>query len=185
MVISFSNDKARAQLMQEGVVHTLRLKRRKKRGKNWANSGRTTTKIADVYIKEVGHFKIANLHEYVPTSGFANLREWWHAIQGENWHELKSGNTQNTRGWLYKVTLAPEKPNMIVHYYKVHPPRGLNTVIVPFTKQDLLDRYSDLDTIPSKMVVKDLACSKGYCSWGDYTKLRIERLKGYINRRGP
>lgn len=184
MVISFANDQARAQLLQEGVAHTFRLDRRKrKEGRNWVNSGRTTTKIADVYLWEVGLYAVANLRTFVATSGFGSLREWWHAIQTENWRKLKHKD-MTTRGWLYKVTKVPDRLQEVVHYYKVTPPRGQISMIVPFTKQDLLDRYCQLDVIPSLMGVRDMACSRGHCSWSDYTKLRVTRLKEYKANKG-
>ncbi len=103
MVISFSNDKARAQLLQQGMVHTFRLNRRKKTGKDWTNKGRTMSKMADVYIEEEGQYMIGALRKYVPTSGFGSLAAWHKAIQDEN--RYRGPIPRTTRGWLYKVTL--------------------------------------------------------------------------------
>jgi len=179
MVISFSNDQARAQLMQEGMVHTFRIYRRARtQGKNWANSGRTTTKIADVYIKEVGYYAVSTLRTFVATSGFGSLGLWWRAIQEENWSKLKKDD-MTARGWLYKVTKIPERLQEVMHYFKVTPPRGQNSVIIPFTKQDLLNTYAELDVIPSITDVRDLACDKGFCSLKNHSRLRVERLKNY------
>lgn len=107
MVISFTNTTAREQLLDHGMVHTFRLNRRKRTGKDWANKGRTLKKMADVYIEEVGEFMIGALREYVPTSGFGSLAAWHQAIQDENRRRHRSIPI-TTRGWLYKVTLRED-----------------------------------------------------------------------------
>ena len=48
--------------------------------------------------------------------------------------------------------------------------------IVEVSDQDLLDRYEKIID-PSILYVKDLACKRGLYSWGNYTKLRIRRIK--------
>lgn len=82
MVIGFSHPKARHQLLECGVVYTARKRRRKNVGRNWANKGRLTGKIADVYIAYMGEVKVSELGPYVAQSGFPGLHEWYLAIKG-------------------------------------------------------------------------------------------------------
>jgi len=104
MVISFSCEKARQFLLAQGWVYTWRKNRRTMLGKDWANKHRGGKKIADVYIVEVGCFKIKDLGRYVAESGFDGLDEWLENIQKLH----KSGGTGITSewtGWLYLVTI--------------------------------------------------------------------------------
>jgi hypothetical protein len=105
MVISFSVGEARKQLLEKGEVYTFRFKRRKRIGKDWANSGRGTKKITDVFIEEIGEYNpTAELKPYVQKSGFKNLWDWQDAII-----ELSEINHAAIReGWLYRVMVVDE-----------------------------------------------------------------------------
>jgi len=103
MVISFSVKQARDQLLEKGYVYTFRWHERKHIGKDWANSGRTTSKIADVNIELVGELRMlpGSLTPYVEGSGFSSLEEWYATclrMNDLNWH-----------GFLYKVHLIATK----------------------------------------------------------------------------
>lgn len=125
MVISFSSEKARQQLLEKGYVYTFRKTRRKKFIKaarhywriplknwghiDWANEGRTKPSFADVIIFEVGEFTIKKLGKYVHGSGFEDLEEWGQEIARLNrWDEVRAYD----KGWLYKVILVPEEKNV-------------------------------------------------------------------------
>lgn len=103
MVITFSVPEARNQLLNEGEVYTFRWNRRKHIGKDWANSGRGTKKIANVYIEEMfeAEPRLA-LSPYVEKSGFKNLWDWQCIIT--NMMKDAYGT-----GWLYRVTLYPKR----------------------------------------------------------------------------
>lgn len=116
MVISFSSEKARKYLLENGRVYTFRKNRRKnfikleeKMGKikfdavrpgmiDWTNEGRTMPKFSDVLIHEVGHFDVDGIEPYVKWSGFSSLNEWQHEIRGLNKY-------LEPEGWLYMVDL--------------------------------------------------------------------------------
>jgi hypothetical protein len=72
MVISFSLENVRKHLLEHGIVYTLR-DHPHKTGRDWANSGRCTEKIADVSIIEV-QFKY--LDKYLIHSGFETVEQW-------------------------------------------------------------------------------------------------------------
>jgi len=108
MVISFSVEEARNQLLEKGVVYTYRWHRRaffrKDKGEiedTWANSGRGTKKIADVKIAEIGQMDYGpeKLEQYLDKSGFNKLWEWQGRI-------MNMGIPGLENGWLYKVTLS-------------------------------------------------------------------------------
>lgn len=183
MVISFSDPQARAQLLGEaGIAHTFRIKRRHKpRGRDWVNEERLGKKIADVWIDEEGNKSITQLLPHVATSGFDSLPQWKQAIQRMN----KKKITKDTRGWLYFVTLEPEKLHEVRYMYKIGI-RGANGVqpILAITALDLLKRYNRLDVTPTLMFVRDMACSTGIAPWSYYTRLRVSRIKGINNRQG-
>lgn len=122
MVISFSSEKPRQQLLEKGYVYTFRKNRRKKFIEaarhywriplknwghiDWANEGRTKPKFADVIIFEVGEFVLKNLKKYVHGSGFESLAEWGQEIARLNrWDEPRA----HDKGWLYKVIRAPKE----------------------------------------------------------------------------
>jgi len=73
MVISFSFENVRDHLLQNGIVYTLR-DHPHKTGKDWANSGRRTKKIADVLITEIPFAHWSRQH--VEHSGFTSKLEW-------------------------------------------------------------------------------------------------------------
>jgi hypothetical protein len=109
MVISFSVEEARNQLLNEGVVYTYRWKRRAFffHGKGdiedtWANAGRLKPKICDVLITEVGQIEPTekNLAQYFEKSGFWNVASWCLEI-------VELGLRAKKVGWLYKVTKHP------------------------------------------------------------------------------
>ena len=105
MVISFSSEKARNYLLETGSIYTLRMNRRTMLGKDWMNEGRTKTKIADVYITEIGHFKLKDLEPYAEESGFGSLRSWINEIVMLNWNRGRFELGDGSMGWLYLVTL--------------------------------------------------------------------------------
>jgi len=115
MVIIFSNEKARNQLLNEGFVYTIRKNRRKQFIKmpedkqrmgygviDWATDRRGGKKICDVIIYEYdpvfrapGPYDINTLQDYVSHSGFGSLEEWIEAI-----HVYSPGLA---KGWMYSV----------------------------------------------------------------------------------
>ncbi len=98
LVISFSVKQVREFLLKTGMVYTWRKNKRKKTGKDWANSGRGTKKIADVFITEIGFRKPLYLRPFVDRSSFSDIDIWQNAIVSLN---EKVSITSN--GWLYKV----------------------------------------------------------------------------------
>jgi len=121
MVIIFSNEKARNQLLNEGFVYTFRKNRRKQFEKmlkhrqrqgiavtDWATDKRLGKKIANVIINEYGPhrleepgpYSLDDLAPYTQWSGFNSLEEWKEAIL-----EFSPGLE---KGWLYKVTVYPK-----------------------------------------------------------------------------
>ena len=107
MVISFSLDKPRAQLVNKGIVYTVRKKRRKQTGRTWWNKGRTLHKEGDVDISECGEVQPHDLRGYAYASGFNTTQEWYDAIVAVNkWSELKP----DTKLWLYAVYSLIECP---------------------------------------------------------------------------
>jgi hypothetical protein len=75
MVISFQLENVRNHLLEHGMVYTMPSKPHKE-GKDWANSGRTTKKIADVKITEIYPSKDEYLGDYLKDSGFKTINEW-------------------------------------------------------------------------------------------------------------
>ena len=102
MVICFSVKQAREHLMREGYVYTFRWNERKNIGKNWANSGRTTSKIANVNIDEPRLIESpSDLDIYVADSGFNTKKDWLDVIMSMSKH-LKTFNQMH--GYMYLVT---------------------------------------------------------------------------------
>jgi len=108
MVISFSSEKPRRQLLEKGRVFTARVHRRKQfidqpwgRGINdWANEGRTKPKIVDVVIFEVGRVQANELHYWQFMSGFEDMDEWVEEIKRLNkWKDVRTTD----KFWLYMV----------------------------------------------------------------------------------
>ena len=100
IVISFSIQEARDQLMNNGVVYTFRWTQRKKTGKDWAQVKRNTKKIADVFIDEARLIETASdLDIYVSKSGFKTRKEWLDVIMSMKLPK------HGLLGYLYKVTL--------------------------------------------------------------------------------
>jgi len=107
MVICFSVKEARGHLLRKGFVYTFRWNQRKNIGKNWANSGRLTSKIANVYIHEPMLIEAdSDLALYVSESGFKNVKEWMAVIMSMSKH-LKTFNQMH--GYLYKVSIVSKK----------------------------------------------------------------------------
>ena len=101
MVISFSVKEARDQLLNKGEVYTFRWKKRKATGKNWANGGRGTKKIADVFIDEPRLIEtVSDLDLYVSKSGFKERKEWFYVIMSMGLNYKIHGFI----GYLYKVS---------------------------------------------------------------------------------
>jgi len=106
MVISFSVEEARDQLMNTGTVYTFRWKKRKRTGKNWANEKRGGKKIADVFIDEPRLIEtVSDLTLYVSQSGFNNVKAWLDVIMRMNVPDDMYGFI----GYLYKVTLNSQQ----------------------------------------------------------------------------
>lgn len=100
MVMSFSSEKARKQLLEYGVVCTFRKNRRKRVGKDWANEKRGEKAFADIYVEEIGEVNpFHDLTPYIEKSGFKSIDEWLREIK-----RLNDGRVL-ARGWLYKVTM--------------------------------------------------------------------------------
>jgi hypothetical protein len=97
MVIIFSSEKARKQLLEKGIVATFRAHRKLKTGRDWATDKREGKKLADVIILEVGRFDPRDLKNYVYNSGFDSLDEWLLEII-----KLNKGRIP-IFGWLYLV----------------------------------------------------------------------------------
>ncbi len=98
MVMSFSNDKVRKQLLEKGLVYTFRIKKRHTEGKDWANDGRCKPKICDITVKFVKDVSSINdLIPYAGDSGFLHAWDWVCAIFKLN-PKLK-----RIRGFLYEV----------------------------------------------------------------------------------
>ena len=51
---------------------------------------------------------------------------------------------------------------------------GISKLVI-IHEEDVLKRYGKLTT-PTKMFVKDFACSKGIFPWAEYTELTTKRL---------
>jgi len=75
MPIIFMNEKARKQLLENGIAYTLRQHARKTKGKDWATDKRGGKKIADVYIKLERRASICDLMPFIGQSGFNSLDE--------------------------------------------------------------------------------------------------------------
>ena len=120
MVMSFAHPKVRKFLLENGFVYTFRFinwdtmdGKRKQIGKDWANSGRGTKKIADIMVTPIVFMDALNmgkvLTEYVRYSGFyigygrvdEAVREWARAI-----NSLRP--KEPTQGWIYKVEIKKE-----------------------------------------------------------------------------
>ena len=95
MVISFFLENVREHLLKNGVVYTLRSKPHKE-GRDWANSGRGTKKIADVIITEI---PMEYLGPYLEHSGFERTGQWGNAYCKINHDPLMK------RARLFKVEL--------------------------------------------------------------------------------
>ena len=104
MVISFSVEEARDQLMNNGTVYTFRWNMRKRTGKNWANEKRGGKKIADVFIDEPRLIEtISDLDLYVGESGFKTRKEWLDVIMSMKLPKY------GFLGYLYKVTIDSQQ----------------------------------------------------------------------------
>lgn len=118
MVISFQEKRVREFLLKNGQVYTFRYYnkdtpngQRKQIGKDWANSGRGTCKIADVNVTPIEYLDALNmgivLTKYVRESGFYpgrgrvddSVSEWARKIN--TLHPNKP-----TVGWIYLVELV-------------------------------------------------------------------------------
>jgi len=99
MTIIFRHEKPRKQLLEKGVVYTIRRHPRSRLGRDWATDRRDGEKIANVYISLVGCFPAEDLTPYVAQSGFETLDGWVQAYK-----EINPGILGST-GWLYRVEL--------------------------------------------------------------------------------
>jgi hypothetical protein len=108
MVISFTSEKARKFLLENGMVYTMRNDMRRKVGNDWMNKGRLLPKIADVFIEFIRYEFFRDLkEEEVKNSGFSSIEEWkMEYFQLHNYPHPKD----QSEGWLYKVTLMKPCP---------------------------------------------------------------------------
>lgn len=105
MVISFSVQEARDQLLKKGEVFTYRWTPRKKIGKDWANVKRGSPRIADVFIEDYGERSLSEftLGPFADKSGFKDVNAWIRKIlEMANPHGYMTGH-------LYKVHLLNRK----------------------------------------------------------------------------
>lgn len=100
MPIGFRSRKARNHLLRIGSVYTYRLTKRKKdKETTWANTGRRTPKIADVYVTLIDVMTVEELRPYRGYSGFNTFEGWKEEIQ-----KLNPGkDIASIRGYLYRV----------------------------------------------------------------------------------
>jgi hypothetical protein len=100
--ITFANETARKQLIDEGEVVTFRRAERT-RGKTWWRRSRTGPKQGEVVVEHIGKVDpsdTSQLEPYVTLSGFTSAREWQSAI------EILSGGLEH--GHLYRVRSLSE-----------------------------------------------------------------------------
>lgn len=97
--VIFSNETARAQLVEEGEVVTFRTRERTT-GDTWWRESRTGPKRGDCHIECIGYVTIENrqsLGPYADLSGFGGVWRWVDAIK-------QLHGTVPNDGWLYRVT---------------------------------------------------------------------------------
>ena len=95
--ILFSDETARAQLVNHGEAVTFRASQRTT-GDTWWRETRTGTKEGDVHVEEIGPADPSDpddLRDHRPVSGFESVEDWRAAIRELN-GELSSG-------YLYRV----------------------------------------------------------------------------------
>lgn len=99
--IIFSDETARRQLLEEGIVVTFR-KTARTTGDTWWRESRLGPKKGDVEVQEISVVNPQNqsdLEEFVKYSGFSSVSAWQKAIRELN-------GTVPTEGHLYEVTLG-------------------------------------------------------------------------------
>jgi len=99
MVMIFVDPKPRNFLLNEGLVYTFRVKRRKKLGNDWLTDKRGGRKIANIIVLEMLEIQPEDLSSFVGWSGFSTLEEWHEAIKRIN-------GFIPSKGWLYLVLLS-------------------------------------------------------------------------------
>jgi hypothetical protein len=98
MVMIFADENARRQLLEKGVVYTLRV-RKHKEGRDWITDKRGGRKICDVKVEFVEGIRLSEqLIKYVGESGFEHIWDWCEAIRRLN------PKMKKIEGYLYKVT---------------------------------------------------------------------------------
>jgi hypothetical protein len=99
MVIMFLSDKARNQLLNKGIVYTLRHIRHKE-GLDWCTNMRGGKKICNVRITYCDNGKYTELREiaslYVSDSGFDSIEEWINQYK-------RYRSSKYPTFWLYRV----------------------------------------------------------------------------------
>lgn len=99
MVMIFSSDKARNQLLNKGIVYTIR-HFRKSIGLDWMTNRRGGKKICNIRITliDTGRYKelLAIAHFYVYESGFESVEEWINIYKSYR-------KSKCPTFWLYKV----------------------------------------------------------------------------------
>ena len=108
MVILFSNENARTQLLEKGYVYTYRKgDKRDTKHQDWANSGYRTSKIADVTkipLMLLHDFMVEReLESFVEGSGFKTVQEWIQAIKDFNRGKIPAYGT------LIKVSIRSQQ----------------------------------------------------------------------------
>jgi hypothetical protein len=94
----FTDENARRQLLEKGVVYTFRTHKHKE-GRDWATDKRRGKKICDVKVEFVEEIRLPEqLIKYVGESGFEHIWDWLSAI-----HRLNP-KMKKIEGYLYKVT---------------------------------------------------------------------------------
>lgn len=91
-LIVFSNETARSQLVEEGIVVTFRTERRTTGRTHW-RTARTGTKRGDVVVGEIGAVDPTGdaLRAYVGLSGFETVQGWRAAIRDVHGNAPGSG----------------------------------------------------------------------------------------------
>jgi len=106
MVMSFENQIVLNYLLQEGIVYTFRIHKRKRYGSDWITDKRGGSKIADAnifFVKDVRSSE--DLEPYVHHSGFRDLSEWTTAIEELTGLRLEFEKKGEIKGYLFRVSL--------------------------------------------------------------------------------
>lgn len=95
MVMIFSNEKARHQLLKKKRVCTFR-KSKRREGRDWATDHYGGKKIANIEVSLVSRCRPLDLYAFVSLSGFKKFEDWIRVIQ-------EFGIESQQYGYLYEV----------------------------------------------------------------------------------